>query len=252
MPTSAVAVPPARPSSTRLPDCLPATIVWTDSDGVDHQAAANASSPSHELLDTMMRPPSGPNHVVEHPSDADGLVSALGGDQALADAILVADRDPVVVDFAVRPAEIRWHSVPSAPTFVVPMLQRLRNRRYRVVETRAERGSMTPMIRAVCDEIGWEYTIFERPSEMTMITLRDLAIDRHWWVVDGWSGMFDRIVRMCRYPQPIGTVCRTVSPSDPEQARALVNFAIWHEFLIADLESAITEETEVIASVDRR
>ncbi|MBA5846877.1 hypothetical protein [Gordonia amicalis] len=248
MPTSTLAAPAASPNLLSTPSYPPATLVWTGADALEHQVAANSAVPHSALLDTIMRPVSGPNHVVSQDESTDGLLVALGGDQRLAEAVLLADRDPSVIDFVLRPAEIRWHSVPSAPTFVVPMLQKVRNRRYRVIDTMADRGMMVPMIQDVCREIGWEYTPFRPPSPAMMANLGDLACDRHWWVVDGWSETFDKMLTLCRRPRTIDALCRAVRPSDPDQARALVNFAIWHEFLIADLEVPITGNTEIISA----
>lgn len=229
----------------------PAIIAWTDAYGVEHRAAANPAVPSHALMDTAMRTVSGPSHVVDGEIE-DGLLAALGGDRVLADAMLVADRDPSVVDFAVRPAEIRWPSAPSAPSFVLPMLQRLRSGRYRVVDTVANSRTSPSMVRSVCAEIGWRYTCFSRPSETIMANLRELALDRHWWVVEGWSVTLDALVTRCRLPHTIEDLCDAAVPYDPDRVRPLVNFAIWHEFLIADLEAPLSASTEVVSAVAAR
>lgn len=226
----------------------PATVVWTDLDGVEHQCAANHALPSTDLLTAAIRAPQTRRSSTRSDTDEGGLASALGGDHYLADAVLVADRDPDVTDFAVRPAELRWYHLPSDPPFVVPMLQRTRSTHgFRVVDTERTRSSRASLIKAACREIGWEYAVFNRPDPEVMANLRDLSVDRHWWVAAGCDVQLDHVIDLCKHPRSIRSLCRAVCPEDPDRARALVNYALWHEFIVADLAHPLGEFTEVIA-----
>ena len=225
---------------------MPATVVWTDVDGVEHQCAANHALPNAALLAAVVRASVSQGRSATSDSE-DGLVSALGGDSRLADAVLVADRDPEVTDFAVRPAEVRWHLLPSAPTFVVPMLQRTRGRRFRVLDTETRSSSRTALISTICHEIGWEYVTFDEPSKAIMDNLRHLSVDRHWWVAAGYDVQLDRVIQLCRHGRSIQSLCSALCPEDPDRPRALVNYALWHEFIIADLTQPLNQFTTVIA-----
>lgn len=223
-----------------------ARVVWTTLDGVEHYQPADRSVREAVPRGLAMRRKGhqrqhAPRHR-DHYCDASRRhVWCESGAEEL--AMLVADRDPEVMEYRAQAIEFVWPLSCVRTSHVIDRIDYLRGGGIRLVDVHRlddndfrEQAEMTA---AACERIGWQYTVFDGLPGAMAHNVAFLAPDRHQWVIDGREDMLSDLLAHSGAPVVISDLCQRVRPNSPHVVLPIIYYALWHKLIDANLSEPL-------------
>ena len=170
--------------------------------------------------------------------------------------MLLADRDPRVVAYAAQTVEFVWPMNSDKASHVVDLIVWRNDGSVQLIDSHVtfdeDFDAQRSLTERACEQIGWEYKVFDGLNIARERNLYFLAADRHWWVVCGREALLDRLVDQAATPISIADLSVAASPEAPHVARPVIYYALWCGFLNMNWDRRLTSRTLVHATLSMK